>query len=293
MLKNKFLKSLGIILATLITGCSTIDNFIAPESENIKTFNENKYSLDKNILMGSECNYPLNITFEADESLFNYIAWVNFVADVSPEEQKLSKHPEHIILLEHLDKIKKENPEMYQRHRKAYDTFLPTSSLYAKNGLLISSSKYFGKAPEFKFYPPTSKNKSFEDFQRQKYLSEQLPSSDIFKEFYTKAKINSIWQKILPEYQKEIAKYENNVRTVLKDELCFTNTQQQYPVIFKISKIGYFGIAGQTRFSDWENKFIIQINIDQEDKDFLNMMDIIQRLEHSDTNSVIHFLIKR
>jgi hypothetical protein len=246
--------------------------------------------LDPEILTNSQCDTPLNVNFVADETLFTYIAWINYVADVEDFEKNLPKFPEQTELLQYLANFKKENPEFYQKSRKAYDNFLHGSDLYTKNGLLVSASQFYGPAPDFKFYPPKP-GSEISDFT--KTLASQAPSSTLIQEFYQKAGISSLWKKFLPSYRREINKYENNARILMKDLLCFTNMKQAYPVDIKISLIGYFGISGQTRFSDWQNKFTIQINPEPVVEDKQSYNSGIKVFRHEFSHSLFNSTVAR
>ena len=207
--------------------------------------------------------YKLNATFEPDERLFTFMAWMNWVADIDPKEAQKMKYPAQVEIRKYLKSLPQ---NLYIKHRKAYDKYLSTSSLYVKNGLLISDSQYYGYPPNFKLHLPDEKSidpfGSMSESEKRATVNylQDMPSGELLEEFYKTAKIKDIWNnKYKKLHQDIINRYKSKTEKKLKSILIELKAEQKYPVAIVFNLLGNFGISGQSTFSQWEKKFIIKI----------------------------------
>lgn len=227
----------------------------------------------------------LNVTFETDERLFTFLSWMNWIADIDKRDEALTKFPEYIELREYLNKLPKTD---YQKHRLAYEKYLPNASLYTKNGLLVSDSQYYGSPPNFKLNPLKTGDKY------EQYRFSQLPDADLISEFYQFAKINELWKtKYQKAHQEIMNKYKEDSLKILSNTLFFLKVKQIYPVSIRFNIIGNFGINGQTSFIEDEKKFIIKLNpkvpkVGHEKFEYTSMLQTIRHeFSHSILNSAV------
>jgi hypothetical protein len=252
-----------------------------------------------------DCQANLNIEFEADETLFTFLAWMSWVSD-DTNPLKIRQFPEQEEIKQSLKSIPK---EVYFKHRQAYVKYMsgPGSSYqdalvdlmkyskektfyekyrlantrnYVKNDLLISDSQYYDYPPFFNLMPV--------DKQQNPRLR-NLPAPELLKEFYELANIGELWR---TEYRnanlRMIEKYAGNSRKLLEEVLCFLRMKQEHPVSIRFNRLDSFGTSGQTTFSPWEKKFIIKINLEPDARDDY----ILQVIRHEFAHSLLNEAVK-
>jgi hypothetical protein len=271
---EKLIKSfLSIILIICTFGCKDTNiNLINPEDNQIVTKQDINYD---------NCQPNLNVNFVTDERLFTFLAWLNWIGDTSDWEKNQPKFPEQIELINYLKKI----PASYiPKHRKAYENFIPSGGIDVKNGLLLLGIPNYDNPPYFKLSFANEKNKEIIK------MFNNLPSSEIISEFYKVANIKQIWETKFRRVQENlINKYKLEGTKILKETLCNFNEEQRYPVNITLNTFGYFGVAGQTVFSENEKKFFIKINPSLDDKGFSEDLTIIRHeFSHSLFNDVVN-----
>ncbi|MBC7473125.1 MAG: hypothetical protein H7263_02450 [Candidatus Sericytochromatia bacterium] len=208
---------------------------------------------------------------------------MNWVSD-SDKEAVINKSsfPEQKQIKEYLKIIPK---NIYAKNRQAYNKYLNGMSLlYIKNGLLIMASQHYGYPPDFKNYLPTKFT------QEEVTTLKNLPSPELIKEFYKKAKINEIWKsKYQKISQKLIDKYQNNSKEMIDNTLCRLRVKQKYPVSIRFNNLESYGLGGQTTFSKWENKFIIKINLYPNE----NPLTVSSIVRHEFSHSLFNEIVKK
>lgn len=239
------------IIKTIIILNLFVNNSIcfANNIENNAHVKNSNFTNKKN---NNECASKLNVTLDLDETLFTFLCWMNLVANIEEYEKKYPSFPEQEELKKYLSSIPK---DVYEKNRRAYEKFLPSSPLYIKNGLLIKAINFYSQQPNFILTKP--KNSIDSLF----YDKAELPDSSLIKEFYEKANIHELWESKYKDINKNIINiFSDGTKNILQDTLCYFRMKQTYPVFIRLNTLGYFGVAGQTVFSEKENKFLIKIN---------------------------------
>lgn len=201
---------------------------------------------------------PLELSFETDERLFTILAWMHWVADRDEQELKEPIFAEEVLLKEHL-KAQPLSAEMSAEHRKAYDNYLPGSSLYTKNGLLLLDSLRYGPAPDFAWSAaPAKLSHAQEPGAERRYP--QLPKPELLRAFYQQAHLAELWQKLKPAHAQALEHYRPRAERLLKSAYQFLRVPLDVPVSYRMSLLGHWGILGQTSYSAWEDRYLIKLH---------------------------------
>jgi hypothetical protein len=199
---------------------------------------------------------PPTVSFDDSERLFVQMAWLNWVADEDPEEAKEPSFPVRTLLRQRLATLA---PTLKARHRQAY-LRMAADSTYLRNSLFLLTTGLYGDPPHFDQHLTSAGHKGSWAADADDFRDFRLPEAALLQEFCAAADLHVFWlQSYLPALKAERTPWEAAALTAMAETQDLLHTPIDRPVVIQANLLGHYGIAGETTFAPWRNRFEIKI----------------------------------
>lgn len=197
------------------------------------------------------------VSFDDSERLFTVEAWLNWVGDEDPDEAKDPAFPVRKQLRQHLATLP---AALKAKHRRAY-LQMQADSLYLRNGIFLMASGLYGEAPRFDLRLPPADYAGPAAYSLRTFGHFRLPAPALLREFHAKAGLQRFFLATYrPALKAARAGWERDALQAMADTQDLLRTPISRPVAVQVNLLGTYGIAGQTTYQPWLQRYEIKFN---------------------------------